>query len=62
MLQTFRQYLMTPGKMLCFSGPDLAKYEAALHSMSERDLLCKEKFEGGYSLTDAGFAAMKEVE
>lgn len=61
-LRTFRQYLMTPGQMLCFSGPDLAKHKAALQRMSDRDLLREEKFKGGYSLTSAGFSAMKEIE
>ena len=61
-LQTFRHYLMTPGQMLCFSGPDFAKYRATLERMSEQELLSREKFKGGYSLTDAGFAAMKEIE
>ena len=61
-LQTFRQYLMTPGQMLCFSGPELAKHWATLQRMSEEDLLSKEKVKGGYSLTHAGFAAMQELE
>ena len=61
-LRTFRQYLMTPGQMLCFSGPNLAKHKDALERMSERELLSKEKFIGAYSLTEAGFAAMKEIE
>jgi hypothetical protein len=59
-LQTFRQYLMTPGKMLCFSGPNLERYSAVLNKMADKKLLLKEKFKGGYSLTDAGFAAMKD--
>ena len=61
-LRTFREFLMTPGQMLCFSGPAFAKHKATLKRMSERDLLSKEKYKGGYSLTDAGFAAMKEIE
>lgn len=57
--QKFREFLMTPGQMLCFYGPDLEKYEAALHDMTEKELLVKEQFKGGYSLTRAGFEAMK---
>ena len=48
--------------MLCFSGPDYAKNRATLERMSEKNLLLREKFRGGYSLTRAGFDAMKECE
>ncbi len=61
-LRTFRQHLLTPGKMLCFSGPNLEKHEAALQQLTESDLLVKEKFKGAYSLTVAGFRAMKSCE
>ena len=59
-LQTFHEYLMTPGKMLCFSGPDLERFRADLNRMADKKLLVKDKFKGGYSLTKAGFAAMKD--
>ena len=59
-LQTFHQYLMTPGKMLCFSGPDLERYAADLNCLADKKLLVREKFKGGYSLTKGGFAAMKD--
>ena len=58
-LQTFHQYLMTPGKMLCFSGPDLERHAADLNRLTDKKLLVREKFKGGYSLTRGGFAAMK---
>jgi hypothetical protein len=51
---------MKPGKMLCFSGPDLERYNSALNQMTDKKLLAKEKFKGGYSLTRAGFAAMED--
>jgi hypothetical protein len=51
---------MTPGKMLCFSGPELEKNKATLQRLIEKDLLVKERFKGGYSLTHAGFAAMND--
>ena len=51
---------MTPGKMLCFSGPDLERDREALNLMTDKKLLVKEKFKGGYSLTPAGFEAMKD--
>lgn len=54
----FRQFLVTPGEMLCFFGPDLDKHKVALQRMTERDLLVKEQFKGAYSLTQAGFEAM----
>ena len=60
--RAFSQYMMTPGQMLCFSGPDLKRDVDTLNSMTEKKLLVKEKFEGGYSLTKAGFAAMKDCE
>ncbi len=59
-LSTFRTYLMAPGRMLCFSGPDLERDRPALELLSSKKLLEKERFKGGYSLTKAGFAAMKE--
>jgi hypothetical protein len=45
--------------MLCFFGPDLERNKAALQRLTERDLLVKEQFKGAYSLTRAGFEAMK---
>lgn len=57
---TFRQYLMTPGQMLCFSGPNFQRDTAALELLADKKLLVKEKFDGGYSLTAAGFAAMND--
>ena len=59
-LLTFREYLMSPGRMLCFSGPDLERDRPALQLLSEKKLLEKERFKGAYSLTRAGFAAMKD--
>ena len=58
-LRTFRQYLVTPGQMLCFYGPDLEKHKAALQRLTDRQLLVKERFKGGFSLTEAGYQAMK---
>lgn len=48
--------------MLCFSGPDLLRDQATLQLLTDKGLLVKEKFTGGYSLTLAGFAAMKDCE
>ena len=61
-LRTFRQHLVTPGKMLCFFGPNLEKHKAAFLHMTENELLIKEHFKGAYSLTPAGFEAMKACE
>ena len=58
-LRAFRQFLMTPGQMLCFSGSSLSKHQNALHRLTEKRLLVKERFKGGYSLTDTGFALMR---
>ena len=59
-LRTFRQFLMTPGKMLCFSGSNLKQHKATLEFMTEKELLVKDKFKGAYSLTQAGFSAMND--
>ncbi len=58
--RTFRQYLMVPGQMLCFSGPNLERDKAALNLLTDKKLLVKEKFKGAYSLTPAGYTAMKD--
>jgi len=61
-MAAFRQFLVTPGKMLCFYGPNLKKYQGALELLTEKELLVEEKFLGGYSLTHAGFQAMRDCE
>ena len=58
-LRTFKMYLVTPGKMLCFFGPNLEKHEAALDKLTRKDFLRKDNFKGAWSLTDAGYQAMK---
>lgn len=58
-LGVFRQFLVTPGEMLCFYGPNLEKHRSALRQLMARDFLVKEEFHGAYSLTRAGYAAMK---
>lgn len=60
-LKTFREFLMRPGQMLCFYGPELERYRNALKGLTERRLLVKERFKGAYSLTQEGFAAMRTV-
>jgi hypothetical protein len=59
-LAVFRQYLVSPGQMLCFNGPQLASCKPALRHLSDKGFVVKEEFKGGYSLTCAGFAAMKK--
>ncbi len=61
-LSVFRNYLMTPGKMLCLGSSDLSTYNEPLAQLADRGLIVAERFQGGYSLTDAGFAAMKNGE
>ncbi len=53
---------MTPGQMLCFYGPNLKQDMATLELLTNKDFLVKEKFKGGYSLTRAGYTAMKDCE
>ncbi|MBN1851935.1 MAG: hypothetical protein JW829_04395 [Pirellulales bacterium] len=59
-LRTFRQFLVTPGQMLCFHGSSLNRNQAALKQLIAKELLVKEHFKGGYSITEAGYAAMKD--
>jgi hypothetical protein len=61
-LRTFRRFLMTPGQMLCISGPDLERDRATLELLIDKEVLVKDQFKGGYSLTQAGFAAMNDYE
>ena len=61
-LTIYQQYLITPGQMLCFSGPNFERDEDTLELMSEKNLLTKESFGGGYSLTRSGFVAMNDCE
>jgi hypothetical protein len=61
-LLKFRQYLMTPNKMLCFYGPSLEQNQTALESLIEKELLVRETFKGAYSLTREGYAAMNRCQ
>ena len=61
-LGVFRQFLVTPGQMLCFSRPNVKRHRAAFQQLIDKGFLVKERFAGGYSLTRAGFVAMKDCE
>jgi hypothetical protein len=58
-LGVFREYLVAPGEMLCFHGKWYQDHEAPLRQLTAKKLLTKEHFRGGYSLTEAGFAAIR---
>jgi hypothetical protein len=58
-LGVFRNYMMSPGRMLCFGSADLQTYRVPLAGLTAKGLLVAEKFRGGYSLTNEGFAAMR---
>jgi hypothetical protein len=60
-LDVFRNYLMTPGKMLCFSSAVFPSLRGSLDAMASKGLLVEEKPAGSYSLTPAGFNAMNKV-
>jgi len=47
--------------MLCFEGANLKRFRSALQQLTTKNFLIKEQFKGGYSLTAAGFAAMKAI-
>ena len=57
-LDVFRKYLMTPGKMLCFSQADLENFDAPLDQLTSKGLLVADQHQGGFSLSETGFAAM----
>ena len=58
-LNAFRDFRMRPDQMLCFSGIDLEQKSAAIDELVHKQLLTRERFRGGFSLTVAGFRAMK---
>ena len=60
-LQIFRTFLMTSGQMLCLQPPQLQTYRVAIGKLVDKDFLVKATFKGGYCLTDAGYAAMKNA-
>ena len=43
-----------------FVGQDLERHSATLERLIDKKLLIKETFKGGYSLTNAGFSAMRQ--
>lgn len=59
-LATFRQFQMTPNKMLCFWGPSLERHRAGLTGLADKEMVVPEGRAGGYSLTRSGFEAMCE--
>lgn len=59
-LNVFRKFLMSPGKMLCLSHSELESYDESLSQLIDKGLLAEESFQGGYSLTEAGFVAMRD--
>ena len=59
-LRTYRDYLITPGQTLCFSGQDLKRNQTTLELLTDKNLLVKETFKGGYSLTNAGYSVISE--
>lgn len=57
-LALFREYLMTPGKMLCINSPKLEQLNEPLKQLTKRGLLNSEQRHGGYSLTEKGYQTM----
>ena len=58
-LTVFQKYLMSPGKMLCLDTAALKSFDPALSQLIDKELLVAENSRGRYSLTEKGFAAMK---
>lgn len=61
-LGIFSKYLMPAGQMLCFSTQDTASLQSSLDSMVAHGFLQEEGREGGYSMTESGYALMKSFE
>lgn len=59
-LAVFRKYLMSPGKMLCFTNLQLSALREPLAQLLGKGLLVQENFPGAYSLTETGFNAMRD--
>ncbi len=59
-LKVFRWYRMTPGHMLCFSGPKHDTHRNSLSQLITKGALTGERFRGGYSLTKHGYGLMLE--
>lgn len=57
-MDVFREYLMTPGKMLCLHGQQLETFREPLAQLTEKGLLVAEQRHGGYSLTTEGYQVM----
>lgn len=58
-LNIFREYLMTPGDMLCFGGKALDDHRGALTQLRDRGFLNAERLKGAFSLTRDGSVAMR---
>lgn len=58
-MEVFREFRVAPGEMLCFQNLILAKHRSSLRQMIDKGLLVEEAPKGSYSLTQAGFVAMK---
>ena len=61
-LGVFREYLMTPGKMLCLSQLDRKFYGKSLANLVTKKLLIAECYKNGYSLTASGYQAMRDCQ
>jgi hypothetical protein len=60
-LKVFDDFRIGLGKMFCFTGPLLERHKTSLALLIDKNLVVREHFAGGYSLTPAGFRAMIEV-
>lgn len=57
-LRVFRDFHIASGEMFCFTGPVLEKHKKSLDDLVAKELLVKEHFSSGYSLTPLGYQAM----
>lgn len=57
-MKVFRDFLMTPGDMLCLSGREFDDYTKCIETLSEKGYIVAERFRGGFSLTALGYSVM----
>jgi hypothetical protein len=60
-LGVFGDFHIAAGEMFCFTGPALEKHQASLDQLVVKDMLVKEQFTSGYSMTPLGYRAMRSV-
>lgn len=59
-LEHFRRFLMTPGRMLFLNAKEIEAFNEGLQTLIQKQMLALEGSRGAYSLTPRGFEAMND--